>query len=63
MDSLCPTCRFVRVIVSGKGSQFLLCEKAAEDQRFVKYPPQPVVRCGGYEERQAGRLPHEISPS
>ncbi len=48
MQSLCLTCRYVRVIVSGKGSRFVLCQKSQEDGRFAKYPPQPVVRCAGY---------------
>ena len=49
--SLCLSCRFVREIVSGKGSRFLLCEKPLTDPRFAKYPPQPVVACAGYERK------------
>jgi hypothetical protein len=36
--------------VSGKGSVFWLCGRAADDPRFRKYPPLPVARCAGYEE-------------
>ena len=47
--SLCISCAFLRVVTSGRGSRFLLCRKAEEDPRFAKYPPQPIVRCSGYE--------------
>jgi hypothetical protein len=42
----------MREIVSGKGSRFLLCQLTRDDARFPKYPPQPIVRCEGYEERE-----------
>jgi hypothetical protein len=45
---------WMRQIVSGRGSTFLLCRKAQDDSRFAKYPPQPVARCIGYEPRAAG---------
>jgi len=52
MQSLCHTCAQVREIISPRGSRFFLCRKSQEDVRFSKYPPQPVVRCAGYEEKQ-----------
>jgi hypothetical protein len=42
----------MREIVSARGSRFLLCQKSQEDERFAKYPPQPVVQCAGYEQRE-----------
>jgi hypothetical protein len=48
-DSLCESCIHKRDVFSGKGSRFLLCELSQTDQRFPKYPPQPVVKCGGYD--------------
>ena len=57
MQSLCQTCLHVREITSGKGSVFLLCQLAQVDDRFAKYPPQPIVRCTGYEPREADQLP------
>ena len=45
---LCPACANVKVIRSSKGSTFYLCQLSAADARFPKYPPQPVVACGGY---------------
>ena len=49
--SLCQTCNHMREIVSGKGSRFLLCGLSQADARFAKYPPQPVIRCVGYQPR------------
>ena len=46
--SLCRDCRHKREITSGAGSQFWLCQLAAQEQRFRKYPPQPVARCAGH---------------
>lgn len=45
----------MRLITSGRGSQFLLCRKSKDDPRFAKYPPQPIGRCSGYE--QASPMP------
>lgn len=39
----------MREIVSGKGTRFVLCQKSHEDERFAKYPLQPIGRCAGYE--------------
>jgi hypothetical protein len=30
-------------------SQFLLCELSVTNAAYSKYPPQPVVRCDGYQ--------------
>ena len=51
-NSLCETCRHMREIVSGKGSRFLLCQLAQDDGRFPKYPPQPIIKCEGYKDRE-----------
>ncbi len=52
METLCESCGHVREVVSGTGSTFLLCQLSQTDKRFPKYPPQPVVRCDGYEENR-----------
>ena len=44
-QSLCSRCKQHRIIRSGKGSVFLLCEAGVADPRWPKYPPQPVQRC------------------
>jgi len=49
IESLCQTCTHRQDVVSGKGSKFLLCRLSQQDERYPKYPPQPVVRCLGYE--------------
>jgi hypothetical protein len=46
---LCDSCAHVRAVTSARGSTFLLCERSKSDPRYPKYPPQPVVRCAGFE--------------
>lgn len=53
-ESLCTHCRSCQAIVSGKGSRFFLCRKSLGDRRYPKYPPQPVVRCEGFEPAPSG---------
>ncbi len=56
--SICESCSNKRDVVSGKGSRFLLCERALIDAKFSKYPPQPLVSCVGFEAAvKAIRLP------
>ena len=50
--SLCEICALMREVVTPKGSRFLLCQLAKTDPAFPKYPPQPVVRCDGYREKE-----------
>jgi len=52
MYSLCESCRFVRLIVSKRHSRFFLCQKSQDDERYAKYPPQPIVRCAGYSKAE-----------
>jgi hypothetical protein len=42
----------MREIVTPKGSRFLLCQLAQKKQSFPRYPPQPVVRCAGYQQEE-----------
>jgi hypothetical protein len=49
MRSLCEKCAWRREVVTPKGSRFLLCKLSQTDPAFPKYPPQPVVRCAGYQ--------------
>jgi hypothetical protein len=48
---LCAICQYVRVIESAKGSTFFMCNRSKTDARFPKYPPMPVLRCGGFEKK------------
>jgi hypothetical protein len=50
---LCAHCIHQKVIRNTRGSTFSMCERAKVDARFPKYPRLPVVRCAGFEERQA----------
>ncbi len=47
-EGLCPSCRHVQTVVSERGSRFLLCRLSAQDERYRKYPPQPVMACSGW---------------
>ncbi|HSP96219.1 MAG TPA: hypothetical protein VL049_03090 [Candidatus Dormibacteraeota bacterium] len=46
---LCADCRHARRIATRRGSLFLLCDRAATDPGFPRYPPLPVLRCPGHE--------------
>jgi hypothetical protein len=46
--SLCETCKNMREVRTAR-SRFLLCELSVTNAAFPKYPPQPVVRCDGYQ--------------
>ena len=48
-QSLCETCTHMRGIITGTGSRFLFCQLSQTDERFPKYPPQPVGQCEGHE--------------
>ena len=50
-ESLCPGCVNVQVITNDRGSTFYRCRLAAIDERYPKYPPQPVIACEGYRLR------------
>jgi hypothetical protein len=47
--SLCHRCTHLRVVRSGKGSVFLMCQEPT----LPKYPPQPVLACRGFAPRPA----------
>lgn len=51
IHSLCKTCVSMREVITPKGSRFLLCRLSKTVPAFPKYPPQPVVRCDGYQPR------------
>jgi len=52
IHSLCETCALMREVVTPKGSRFLLCQLSQTDPAYPKYPPQPVVRCDGYQKKE-----------
>ena len=60
-DGLCPGCAWVRVVRSAKGSRFLMCLRSRDDPRFVKYPPQPLMACAGFEPYAGAQDPPDPS--
>ena len=46
--SLCETCQNVREVRTAR-SRFLLCELSVMNAAYPKYPPQPIIRCDGYQ--------------
>jgi hypothetical protein len=46
---LCADCVHARRIESDRGAIFYLCELAAVDPSYRKYPVLPVLRCAGYQ--------------
>lgn len=46
---LCAGCDHARLVVSGRGSRFVLCERSRTDPRFPRYPALPVWACAGFE--------------
>jgi len=48
---LCADCTHARWIESDRGAIFFLCELAAVDPAYRKYPALPVLRCAGYQQK------------
>lgn len=45
----CGRCAEHRVVRSGRGSTFVMCERGLRGEAgYVKYPPLPVIRCEGF---------------
>jgi hypothetical protein len=59
--SLCQSCKNVREVRTAR-SRFLLCELSVTNAAYSKYPPQPVVQCGGYLTRGEQRQPEPGNP-
>ena len=52
-QGLCAVCLHARHIASDRGSVFVMCGRSKTDPRFPRYPALPVVRCVGYEVKDA----------
>ena len=46
---LCGVCRHARRLETRTGSVFYLCERAATDPNYPRYPALPVLSCRGFE--------------
>ena len=51
---LCDACRHQRLVRTGRGAEFSLCERHRVDPRLPKYPRLPVLRCHAFEPRDEG---------
>src|SRR2546422_8745518 len=60
---LCRTCRWARIVTNRRGSTFFRCGRAESDARFPRYPPLPVLRCVGYEQRRGGETEIGLPPA
>lgn len=58
---LCPGCKHVHIIRNDRGSTFLRCTLSKDDPSWSKYPPQPVIRCRGFEAAKGETPPKEDS--
>jgi hypothetical protein len=58
---LCSRCEFQRVITSGRGSRFSLCERSATDPAYPKYPRLPVLACAGFVRREPEPEPSDAA--
>jgi hypothetical protein len=56
--SVCENCKNMREVRTAR-SRFLLCELSVTNAAYAKYPPQPILRCGGYEARQVAKAGDE----
>jgi hypothetical protein len=52
---LCDSCRHQKLIRTGRGSEFSMCERSKTEPAYDKYPRVPVRACPGYEERSSTR--------
>ena len=49
----CSGCLHLRRVASARGSDFVLCRRAALEPTFPRYPNLPMSDCPGYEPRAA----------
>lgn len=51
---LCDRCAHQQLVRNTRGSTFSLCRRSrSEPERFPRYPRLPVLRCAGFEAREA----------
>ena len=52
---LCGECAHRQLVRSARGSEFLMCGLAKQDDRFPKYPRLPKLTCEGFLRADAER--------
>lgn len=58
----CWDCRWVRRVVTGRGSLFFRCGRAEIDPAYPRYPSLPRLACPGYEPPTSGSV-HVDAPA
>lgn len=53
---LCVVCHYHKVVISAKGSLFVLCQLAKSDGQFTKYPHLPVLSCTGFKHQSKEKV-------
>jgi hypothetical protein len=53
---LCVVCYYHKVVISAKGSLFVLCQLAKSDSQFTKYPHLPVLSCPGFKHQNKEKV-------
>ena len=51
---LCASCHHARLITSGTGGTYYLCDLSAGHEGYPKYPLLPVLSCAGYIATHSG---------
>ena len=53
-QTLCVTCHYHKLVVSGKGALFIHCGMYYYNpKKYSKYPSLPVLDCSGYVDNTA----------
>jgi hypothetical protein len=48
---LCDSCRYQKLVRTGRGSVFSMCLRSRTEPGYAKYPQIPVGACPGHERR------------
>jgi len=51
---MCDRCVHQQRVATSR-STYSLCLRSRADPRYAKYPPIPVIRCAGYQQRDDDR--------
>jgi hypothetical protein len=53
---LCARCAFQRIVRTGRGSVFSMCERGlAREPGYAKYPRLPVLECAGFKPGESAK--------
>ena len=60
---LCDSCAHQRLIRSGRGSSFSMCEIGLRDPDWPKYPRMPVLACPRFDAQRVSSTDRRASTS